>query len=123
LALREEVAADLQRQYELGLIEKIDASSWISNIVPIRKPDKKLRVCLDLTDVNRAIIPESYLLPVIEELTCNLAGSTVFSKIDLRWGYLQVELAPESRYLTAFVSPDQGVWQYKRLCFGIASGS
>jgi hypothetical protein len=81
LALRDEVAADIQRQLQLGLIEKADTPSrWLSNIVPIRKPDKKLRVCLDLTAVNRAIIPEVYPLPTMEELTSQLAGSTVFPK-------------------------------------------
>jgi transposase InsO family protein len=123
LALRDEVAADIQRQLQMGLIEKADTPSrWLSNIVPIRKPDKKLRVCLDLTAVNRAIVPEVYPLPTMEELTSRLAGSTIFSKIDLRWGYLQVQLAEDSRYLTTFIVPDLGVFRYTRLCFGICSG-
>ena len=107
LALHDEVTADIQRLLQLGFIEKADMSSrWCSNIVPIRKPDKKLRMCLDLTAVNHAIIPEVYPLPTMEELTSQLAGSTIFSKIDLRWGYLQVQLAEDSRYLTTFIVPD-----------------
>ena len=120
LTLRDEVSAELQKMVDTDLIEKVNASPWISNLVLVRKKDKKLRLCIDLTSVNKAIIPESYPLPTIDELTCQLSGSTVFSKIDLRWGYLQVKLAEDSRYLTAFIT-HEGVYQFKRLCFGLCS--
>ena len=73
----------------------------------------------DSLEPNRAIIPEVYSLPTMEELTSQLAGSTIFSKIDLRWSYLQVQFAEDSRYLTTFIVPDFGVFRYTRLCFGI----
>ena len=57
----------------------------------------------------------------MEELTERLAGSTVFSKIDLRWGYTQLELAEECRYLTAFVTHDC-VFQWRSLPFGLSTG-
>ena len=72
--------------------------------------------------MNRAIIPVVCPLPTMEELTSQLAGSTIFSKIDLRWGCLQVQLAEDSRYLTTFIVPDLGVFRYTRSCFGICSG-
>lgn len=121
LALRDEVSAELHKLMDLDLIEKVDASPWVSNLVLVRKKDNKLRICIDLTCVNKAIIPASYPLPTFDELTSQLAGSTLFSKIDLRWGYLQVKLAEDSRYLTTFIT-HEGLFQYKRLCFGISSG-
>jgi hypothetical protein len=119
LTLRDEVTAELERMVKLDLIEKINASPWVSNLVLVRMPDKKIRVCIDLTCVNKAIIPDAYPLATFEELTSQLAGSTVFSKIDLRWGYLQVMLADDSRDLTAFVT-HEGLYRFKRL--GICSG-
>ncbi len=121
LSLRDEVSAELCKLMDLDLIEKVDASPWVSNLVLVRKKDNKLRICIDLTCVNKAIIPASYPLPTFDELTSQLAGSTLFSKIDLRWGYLQVKLAEDSRYLTTFIT-HEGMFQYKRLCFGISSG-
>lgn len=47
-------------------------------------------------------------------------GSTVFSKIDLRSGFHQIELADESRIITTFAC-HLGIFQYKRLMFGISS--
>jgi hypothetical protein len=104
-----------------GIIERIDASVWTSNIVVARKKCGGVRVCVNLSDVNKALVPQRYPLPTMEELTERIAGSTVFSKLDLAWGYLQLELAEECRYVTAFVS-HEGVFQWRSLPFGMATG-
>ncbi|KAJ8344587.1 hypothetical protein AAFF_G00233460 [Aldrovandia affinis] len=49
-------------------------------------------------------------------------GSVVFSKLDLKWGYHQLELTPESREITTFAIHN-GVYRYKRLLFGVSSAS
>ena len=49
-------------------------------------------------------------------------GSKVFSKLDLKWGYHQLELSPESSEITTFATPD-GLFRYKPLLFGVCSGS
>ena len=46
----------------------------------------------------------------------------VFSKLDLRWGYHQLELTPDSREITTFVT-HCGLFRYKRLLFGVNSAS
>ena len=89
---------------DMGIIEKIGASAWISNLVNVKKADKSLCLCLDLTNVNKAMIPEFYPLPTLKELTSKITGSTVFSKLDMKWGYLQEQLVVESWYVTAFVT-------------------
>ena len=45
-------------------------------------------------------------------------GATVFSKLDLKWGFHQIELDTESRHLTTFVT-HKGLFRYKRLLFGV----
>jgi hypothetical protein len=62
------------------------------------------------------------VIPTLEETVQALNGATVFSKLDLRWGYHQIELHPESRGLTTFTTP-QGLKRYKRLIFGLSSAS
>lgn len=56
----------------------------------------------------------------MEELSAKFYGSTVLSKLDLRQGYLQVLLHPDSRNLTAFVT-HMGVFRYTRMPFGLSS--
>ena len=121
LSLRQPISDELRRMEQDGVIERISSSVWISNIVVARKKCGGVRLCVNLSAVNKALIPERYPLPTMEELTEKVAGCTVFSKIDLAWGYMQLELAESCRYLTAFVTHD-GVYQWRSLPFGLASG-
>ncbi|KAJ8353420.1 hypothetical protein SKAU_G00209870 [Synaphobranchus kaupii] len=100
LALRDAVSEELQKLLQNGLIEPVNASPWISNLVIAKKKSEGLRVCVDLRAVNKAVIPNKYPLPTVEELTTQFYGATTFSKLDLRQGYLQVPLHP-----TAATSP------------------
>ena len=50
----------------------------------------------------------------------DLNGATVFSKVDLKWGFHQIELEEQSRDITTFVT-HRGLYRYKRLMFGITS--
>lgn len=120
LAFRDGVAAELTALLEEGIIEPVNAAPWISNLVVAKKKTGKLRICVDLRQVNKAIIPDRYPLPTAEELTTLFHGSKVFSKLDLRQGYLQVPLHPASRDLTAFVT-HAGVFRYTRMPFGLCS--
>ena len=119
-SIRQEVSSELKRLEQADIIEKIDSSPWISNLVVARRRNNELRLCIDLREVNKAIIPDKYPLPTMEELAAEFHGSAIYTKLDLRRSYLQVPLAEESRYLTAFVTHD-GVFQYKRVPYGLSS--
>lgn len=75
-----------------------------------------------MREANKAIAREKHLLPTIDELIHDLSGTTTFSKLDLRSGYHQLELHPDSRYITTFRT-HYGLYWYKRLNFGISSAS
>ena len=69
---------------------------------------------------NTAILRERHVLPTVDDIITDLNGSTVFSKLDLASGYHQLELHPDSRYITTFAT-HLGLRRYKRLNFGISS--
>ena len=51
-------------------------TQWISSFVVVPKKDSdNLRICLDPTDLNRAIQRENYPLPTIEDVTTRLHGA------------------------------------------------
>ena len=77
---------------------------------------KSVCYCCD----NTAVLRERYPIPTIEESLQDLNGAAVFSKLDLKWGYHQIELDQHSRALTTFTTHD-GLYRYKRLMFGISA--
>ena len=88
----------------------------------VEKKDGSLRLCLDPKDLNRAIKREHYTIPTIQEIVTEFAGKTVFSTLDLKDGYWQIQLDEESSQLCTFSTPF-GWYQFTRMPFGIKSAS
>ncbi|CAD6196084.1 unnamed protein product [Caenorhabditis auriculariae] len=113
------VEGELNRLQQLGVIEPVTHSQWAAPVVCIKKASGKIRVCSDFsTGLNSALEDEEYPLPTSEEIFANLNGGSVFTQIDLSDAYLQVELDPESQPY-AVINTHKGLFQYKRLPFGI----
>jgi hypothetical protein len=67
-----------------GVMRQIDASAWTSNIVVAREKNGGVRMCVNLFfNVKKAILPQRYPSPTMEELPERIAGSTIFSKLDM----------------------------------------
>lgn len=68
---------------------------------------------------NKAIIREKHPLPTMEDMLPNLRDSKWYSKIDIRNAFHQLEISPNSRHITTFITK-QGLFRYTRLMFGIS---
>ena len=77
----------------------------MSSLVVTEKPNGKLRVCIDPQHLNRALKRSHYQLPVIEDILPKLTDVKVFSKEDLKDGFLQIQLDEESGKLTVAKKP------------------
>lgn len=96
-------------------------------VSPILTPPKpkdpdKVRLRVDMRQANQAILRERHLTPTIDDVIHELNGAKVLSKLDLTAGYHQLELHPDSRYITTFTT-HLGLMRYKRLNFGISSAA
>ena len=120
-ALREQVELELDRLERQDIIAPVIFSDWAAPIVPVEKRDGSVRICGDYKlTVNRVSKTEVYPIPKIKEMFASLAGGKKFSKLDLSHAYQQIQLEEESqKYVT--VNTHKGLFQYKRLPFGVAS--
>ena len=97
----DEVRKHLQEMLAVGAIRKWN-SPWASPVVLVRKKDGSLRFCIDLRKLNARTVKDAYSLPRIEDALDSLDGACLFTSLDLKSGYWQVELDEESIPLTAF---------------------
>ena len=70
--------------------------------------------------MNKAIIRERHPIPTIEDELLDLNRATVFSKINLKWGFHLIKLEEDSRAITTFIT-HRGLYRYCPLMFGITS--
>lgn len=101
--MRQAVSDELDLMLKEGIIERIEASPWIFRIVLTTKKGRKIRLCANLHESNRAIVADNQPLPHTEELLSEHRGAAVFSTKDLASAYHQLPLHQESRDLTALI--------------------
>ena len=103
MKLQSQVNEQLQQMLKDGII-KYSRSSYNSPLIPVLKADGSVRICQDFRMLNSKIFTDTYPLPNIPEIFYALGKGKVFSSIDLRHGYFQIPLHPDSTPCTAFSS-------------------
>ena len=64
------------------ITEQVEPTPWVSSVTFPRKPNREVRVCLDPSNLNKAIIREHHKPMTVEEIAHELAGATVYTKAD-----------------------------------------
>ncbi|XP_063411616.1 uncharacterized protein K02A2.6-like [Mytilus trossulus] len=119
--LRGKLEEKLNELVEQDIIEAVNGpSQWTSPIVVVPKKNGDIRICVDMRRANLAVMRERYPIPTVDEVIQDLNQSKVFSKLDIKLAYHQIELTPEFRQITCFMT-HKGIFRYKRLMFGINS--
>ena len=113
-SLREKIEKKLDELLHEDIIERVDAPTpWVNPVVVVPKPNGEVRLCVDMRCANKAIIWERHPIPTIDEVLNDMQEGSVFSKLDLKWGYHQIEFSTESRAITTFAT-HKGLFRYKR---------
>ena len=117
---REVIEEQVNEMLEKNIIQP-SASPWSAPVVLVPKPDGSLRFCVDYRKLNNVTVVENFPLPDIRQSLeiFGQKGAKIFSCLDLKCAYWQVELCPESAEKTAFITPD-GLWQFRVLPFGLS---
>ena len=132
---REWVQKELETLEKAGVIVR-SISPWASPIVVVPKKTEpgelpRRRLCVDYRVIN-SLLPEVQKahskakgiltlvpLPQIDHIYARLRGSQIFSTFDLRSGYHHMELSPEARAKSAFVTP-LDKFEFTRCPFGLS---
>ena len=121
IPLRPKVQEELSRMESLGVISRVEQpTQWCSGMVIVPKRTGSVRICVDFRRLNESVLRETHPLPKVDNTLAQLAGATIFSKIDANSGFWQIPINESSRELTTFLTPF-GRYYFNRLPFGIAS--
>ncbi|XP_074314028.1 uncharacterized protein LOC141649233 [Silene latifolia] len=113
-----EIEKEVNKLIEAGFIREVRYSTWIANIVPVRKKNGQLRICVDFRDLNDACPKDDFPLPVTELMIDATTGHEALSFMDCTAGYNQIHMAPEDQEATGFRTP-KGIFCYTVMPFGL----
>lgn len=123
IPLLPKVKLELEKMEKSEVIFRVDQpTDWCAGMVCVPKSNGEVRICVDLTQLNKSVRRENFPLPIIDQSLGRMANAKYFSKLDATSSFWQVQLAEESKLLTTFITP-YGRFAFNRLPFGLSSSS
>ena len=119
MAMKDAVEAEVQRLIDTDLVVK-SKSAWAFPLVPIKKKDNSIRICVDYRKLNEVTLPDSYPLPRVQDCLDALQDAKWFSTLDCTSGYFQVQNHPDDMDKTAFVC-QKGLFAFRVLPMGLVN--
>ena len=116
-AWKDQLQAEIHDLLAAGIIRPF-LSSRSSPIIPVRKKDGSVRLCVDFRRINAVSVPDPYLMPRVDEIIDRLGKAQSLSKLDLNKGFHQVPVNPSDIEKTAFCAPARK-FEYVFMPFGL----
>ena len=117
MTMKNAVDEEVQRLIDTNLVVK-SKSPWAFPLVPIKKKDGSIRICVDYRKLNEVTLHNSYPLHKVQECLDVLQGAKWFSTIDATSGFFQVQNHPDDMDKTAFVC-NKGLFAFRVLPMGL----
>lgn len=110
---------ELNSMIDNEIITEVNEPTEFVNLVTLaRKPNKKIRVCLDPEHLNSCLLREYYRIPTFDEITSKMVGAKVFAVLDASKAFWQIPLTERSSKMTTFQTPF-GLYRFLRLPYGV----
>ena len=122
ILLKEAFKKEIDKMLQAGVLKPVtEATPWINSFVLVELKDKswnhKLRICLDPTNLNKAIIWEPYHFKTLEDVAHLIAGTCTMTVLDYHKGYWHQQLDEQYSYMTTF-NTEFGRYRYTVMPFG-----
>ena len=119
--LKEAFKQEIDKMLQAGVLKPVtEATPGINSFVLVESNNKagnhKLRICLDPTNLNKAIIREPYHFKMPEDIANLIAGACTLTVLDCHKGYWHQQLDEQS-YITTF-NTEFGRYRYTVILFG-----
>ena len=120
--LKERFKKEIDKMLQAGVLKPVtEATPWINSFVLVKSKDKsgnlKLHICLDPTNLNKAIICEPYHFKMPDDIAHLIADACIMTVCDCCKGYWHQELDESSSFLTTF-NTEFGHYRYTVMPFG-----
>ena len=117
--LPEKVDSELSRLQNEGILRPVESSQWAVPIVGVQKADGTVWR-LQGDTINPYLESNPYPMPNPEDIFATLAGGAIFSRLDIKHAYQQLQVELDSQeYRT--VNTSKGLFAYTQMPFEIST--
>ena len=116
---REEVREFIREQLKKGYIRPLK-SPQMALVFFVGKKDGRKQIVQDYRYLNEWMIKNNYPLPLISDILENIETKKIFIKMDLRWGYNNMQIKEGDKWKAAFTTPE-GSFEPTVMFFGLTN--
>ena len=106
-----------------GIISKLDrntATEWLNSFIIVKKHNGDLRICLNMSDLNRYIVRPVCNSNTLNEISFKLKDTKHFPVFDATKGFFYLPLCDSPKLLAAMLTPF-GVYVFNVLAIGLSN--
>ena len=112
------IEKEVKKLLDVKIIVPLRYSDWVANLVPVRKKNGEIRLCVDFRNLNRSSLKDNYPLPKMDHVLERVVGANQMFMIDGFSRYNQIAMNKQDREKTAFTMP-WGTFMYDKMPFGL----
>jgi hypothetical protein len=109
---------EVKKMLDAQIIIPLRFSEWVDNLVPIRKKNGEIRLCVDFINLNWSSKKDNYPLPKMEHILQRVTGSSRMFMVNGFSVYNHISIFPENREKITFTTP-WGTLMYAKIPFGL----
>jgi hypothetical protein len=109
---------EIKKLLSSGFIQEVFHPEWLVNPVLVKKKNKKWRICVDYTSLNKACPKDPFPLPRIHLVVDSIAGCETLYFLDAYSGYHQIAMCVADQLATSFITLF-GTYCCKTMPFGL----
>jgi len=118
---RKFIAQEVCELLQDGLIQTSNSPWQAQPYVVTDESTKKERLCVDYSQtIKEFTLLDGYPLPCMRDMVDRVAQYNVYSTLNMKSAYHQVELPADQQIFTAFEA-DSGLYQWRRIAFGLTN--
>ena len=76
------IEKEIKKLLQAKIIVSLKYSDWVSNLVPVRKKNEEIRLCVDFRNLNRASLKDNYPLPKMDFVLQKVTSAYRLSMVD-----------------------------------------
>jgi len=98
------VEQEVSHVTQVRFIKETTYTTWLANVVMVKKSNGKWQMCMDYTDLNKACSKDTYLLSNIDQLIDSTSGDEMLNFLDAYLGYNQIRMyTPDEDKMTFMI--------------------
>ena len=112
------IQREVKKLLNANIIIPLRYSEWVVNLVPVRKKNGEIRLCVDFKNLNRSSLKDNYPLPKMDHVLEKVVRVNKIYMIDGFFGYNQIIVHEDDRENATYTTP-WGTFMYDKMSFGL----